>query len=474
MSQPPLETSIDLHAALAAVPRACVAYSGGLDSSVLLHLAAAQRPAATALRALHINHQLQPDADAWQAHCAARCAELDLPFSARRVDAAAARGESPEAAARRARRSAFAAELARGELLLLAQHGDDQIESVLLMLLRGSGPAGLAGMAERASCGDGQLWRPLLGATRAQIADYAARHGLRWVEDPSNADTAFARNHLRQRVLPALRAGPGFAGRGFTGRGSDGRDDGRDDGRQRGAAVAGAFARSARLCAEADALLGELAELDLQRAADGDCLSLTALRRLSAPRCRNLLRYWIAARGLPAPTEKQLQRVLNEVLFAREDAQCRVHWGAIGGGTAGRGDAAAQIRRYRDRLYLLAAGELVEPPAGRLLWADPGQPLQIPGCDLRIQPALLDGLRLPPGARLEIGFRRGGERLRVACGADRRPITRPLKKLLQEAGLPPWQRGQVPLLFVDGELAAALGVACGANFAGFYKKLNNQ
>jgi len=444
VSPAPLESAIDLRTALAAASRVCVAYSGGLDSSVLLHLAATQRPPHTALRALHINHQLQAACDDWQAHCAARCAELGLAFAARRVDAAAARGESPEAAARSARRGAFAGELARGELLLLAQHADDQIESVLLMLLRGAGPAGLAGMAERAACGDGALWRPLLGATRAQIADYAARHGLRWVEDPSNADTAFARNHLRQRVLPALRDGIGVE-----------RRDGRRD-----AALAGAFARSARLCAEADALLGELAELDLQAAVDGDCLSLTALCRLSAPRCRNLLRRWIAARGLPTPSEKQLRRVLDEVLDARDDAQCRVHWGVDGR----RGGPAAQIRRHRDHLYLLAPGEAAEPPPGRRLWADPRQPLEIPGCDLRIDPGLLDGLRLPPGARLEIGFRRGGERLRVACGADRRPLTRPLKKLLQEAGLPPWRRGRVPLLFVDGELAAALGVACAADF----------
>jgi len=185
-----------------------VAYSGGLDSAVLLHLAAQTQSCRMdlAIRALHIHHGLHADADAWTAHCQSNCLSLGIPLTVLRVDAGKRPGQSPEEVARHARYRAIESLIGPGDTVLLAQHRDDQAETLLLQLLRGAGLDGLAAMPVRSRLGAGHLLRPLLDCSRAQLAYYANEHGLAWVEDPSNQELIFDRNFLRREVMPLLRS----------------------------------------------------------------------------------------------------------------------------------------------------------------------------------------------------------------------------------------------------------------------------
>ncbi|MBN7138577.1 tRNA lysidine(34) synthetase TilS, partial [Lysobacter enzymogenes] len=250
-------------AALAALPAAplCVGYSGGLDSSVLLHALAAS-PAARerGLRAWHVHHGLHPDADAWAAHCAQVCAGYGLELTVSRVSVARDGGDGPEAAARAARHAAFAAGLGAGEVLTLAHHRDDQAETLLLRLLRGSGPDALAAMREWRDCGRGRLWRPLLALPRAALEAYAREHALRWIDDPGNDEQRYDRNFLRHRALPLLR--------------------------ERWPQAPAALAQSARLQEEAAELLDgeDAAALAQVRSLDPQALSRSRLRALAPAR----------------------------------------------------------------------------------------------------------------------------------------------------------------------------------------------
>ena len=411
-----------LRRTLAALPparRYYVAFSGGLDSQVLLHaLAQLRRELAAPVAAVHIHHGLSPNADRWAAQCDAACAALAIPCEVRHVQARHAAGESREAAARAARYAAFAQILDTDDMLLTAHHQDDQAETLLLMLLRGAGVAGLAGMPAWRGLGRGRLARPLLSLSRQTLRDYALRCGLRWIEGESNFEPSRHRNFLRHEVLPRLREAWPAADR--------------------------TLARSAAHLGEATELLAELAAGDVTALA-GDAagtLSVAGLLTLSPARRRNALRHWIVRCGLPLPSTTQLQRIESEVLAARADAEPQVGW---------RG---AEVRRYRDLLYAMAP---LAPHAGQTLSWDLQEPLSLPGGlgTLRAEPRRGSGLARVrcEGARITVGFRRGGER----CAPAGRGGHHELKKLLQEAGVPPWRRGRIPLLFVDGMLALVAG-----------------
>lgn len=396
-----------------------VAYSGGCDSHVLLHALAQRRgELGGALAAVHVNHHLQPLAAQWAQHCAAACAALETPFHLLQVDATPAPGESPEAAARRARYGAIATLMKEGDGLLTAHHQDDQGETVLLQLLRGGGPHGLAAMPAAASFAGGILLRPLLVFERAELVAYAREQALQWVEDPSNFDTGIRRNHLRHEILPRLAACWPAAAR--------------------------SFARAAGHCAEAAELLDALAREDLARIADAvpERVSIDALRALSAPRQRNALRHWVQSLGLPLPESVQLHHVLDSVLPAAQDATPVVRW---------RG---AEVRRYRDHLY--AMRPLPEVDAAWTVKWDLHEPLWLAdGTRLRAEPALGGGLLPQLAAQgVRVGYRQGGEACRPVGASHRRP----LKKLLQESGIPPWQRERLPLVFVDQSPAAIPGL----------------
>lgn len=412
---------------LPAAQRYWVAYSGGLDSSVLLQ-ALAQRRAALGgeLRALHVNHHLQPQADAWQAHCERVCAQLNVPLECRDVNVAPDKGESLEAVARAQRYAAYRALLRAGDLLLLAHHQDDQLETFLLQALRGAGLRGLAAMRARAKCGAGKLARPLLGFTRAELHTWAELQRFEWLEDPSNADTRFARNYLRHEILPRLKA--------------------------RWPAAAATVSRSARHCGEAVELLAALAAEDWNQAADseGRSLAVTALRKLSVPRAGNLLRFWFDKLELPAPPAHKLEQVFTEVLAAGADRNPRVNW------------EGAELRRFRGRLYAMAP--LPETPAGELrLRLGITQNLGAGLGSLSLQSAEGAGLRaaLCPADGLRIRFRSGGEICRPAGRAHRRP----LKKWLQDFAVLPWMRERLPLIYAGDELAAVAGLFVCARFA---------
>ncbi|WP_342243143.1 tRNA lysidine(34) synthetase TilS [Pseudomonas sp. OTU5201] len=387
-----------------------VAFSGGLDSTVLLHLLVrlARREALPPLSAIHVHHGLQVAADAWPSHCRRVCDELGVPLQVLRVTVDS--GPSLERAARDARYAAFIDGLGAGEVLFSAQHRDDQAETLLFRLLRGAGVRGLAGMPESRSLGQGTLVRPLLRAARAELETYARAEGLQWVEDPSNADTSLSRNFLRHSIFPVLQA--------------------------RWPKVAESLARSAEHLAEAETLLGELAQVDLESARDcGDfpwlllpSLELQMLVVLSPARQRNALRFWLT-KLTPLPDSGHWAGWENLRNAAVDSAPV---WRL----------ARGELQRADGRLWWLS-GDWLAAPVSNLAWHDPAQPLELPG-NGRLE---LQGEA--PTGRLEVRYRQGGEVLEIA-GRGRRD----LKRLLNESRLPAFARGRLPLLFVDGELLA--------------------
>ena len=397
-----------------------VAFSGGLDSRVLLEALAAARERLTApLGAVHIDHGLQVESGRWSEHCRRLCERLGIDYVGLQVDASAAPGQSPEAVAREARYRALRDWLPAGAVLLTAQHQDDQAETLLLQLLRGAGPKGLAAMPERAGFGAGLLVRPLLDVPRSVLRDWAEQRGLDWIEDPSNADTAYDRNYLRHRVLPLLAA--------------------------RWPTAPATLARSARHQADQVELARALAAIDLAhcRQGGGQGVPVNRLGTLSPARQRNLLRHWVEGEGLPLPSERVLRRALHELMHCRADATPCVHW------------PGAELRRFRDGLYLMPPLPRIDP-ARTIAWR-PDAPLRIEEADgvLRAVPAAGAGLDAALAKRgLEVRFRRGGESL-CPRGRGHRHA---LKKLLQEAGVPPWERERLPLLYLDGELVAVPGL----------------
>lgn len=414
MSNPPADLAQILRRCIPDCASLCIALSGGRDSSVLLHaLAGLREQAGWQLRAVHVNHGLQPAAGDWARHCREFCAALGVPLAVRPVVPLTDAGRGPEAAARDARYAALAAELRPGEWLLLAHHEDDQLETVLLHLLRGSGVSGLAGIPAGSDFAGGRLCRPLLGVSGASIEAYALRHALAWIEDPSNADVALDRNFLRARVIPPLR--------------------------QRWPAAARAAGRSARLAAEAAELLADLARIDAHAVVQGDTLGLEPFRELGAARQRNLVRYLARQHGWPMPPEQRLDAGLQQLLRARPDRHPVLAW------------SGHSIRRFRERLYLVAADPTIAP-AGSQAWNGAGS-LQLGGLrgELRLQPAAGAGLakRILDGG-LQLAFRNGGEAMRGGGDSHHRS----LKYLFQKHAIVPWMRGHIPLLYAGGELAA--------------------
>jgi len=385
-----------------------VAYSGGLDSSVLLHLLA-QLPdyRRAGLRAVHVHHGLHANADAWHAHCQAFCDTLGIALDVHRVEVARDNGLGLEGAARAARHAAFAQALQPGEWLALAQHRDDQAETFLLRALRASGSDGLAGMPAQRAFAAGQLWRPLLAQPRERLQAYARARALAWIEDPSNLDVHYDRNFLRHHVLPLLR--------------------------QRWPQADAALARSATLSGEASALLAAQDDELLESMLDpGDAgLQLKALREQPPAQRARLLRRWVSQHAsLPLPAAGVT--AIETQLLDAADGACFA-W------------AGSEIRRWRDRLHLRQPWP-AWPPDWQRDWTGQ-EPLALPdGGLLRLLGA--DGFDAP----LRVRQRHGGERLRLPGRAH----SHLLKHLLQDAGIPPWQRSAMPLLIgVEGQLLGA-------------------
>lgn len=374
-----------------------IGFSGGLDSTVLLH-ALADLNLPVSLRALHINHQISPNADAWQAQCADFCARYAIPFYAEQVRVENS-GKGIEDAARAARYQVFENNLAAGDLLFTAHHANDQAETLLLRLMRGTGPRGLAAMAAQRRLGVAHLVRPLLAFSRAELEAYAQAHQLTWVEDESNNDDEYDRNFLRNQVMPLLHSRwPEFKRK---------------------------WQQTAELCAQQEIMLEELAQADLQSASPmaariGQSIDLAALLNLSKARQQNLLRYWLRSLSYSTPEQLHWQQIEQQFFAGREDAQACVSWGNVA------------LQRFRQRLYVL--------------------PQRLPELELQLVSSVnaeVTRLRadLP---NLHIGYRAGGERSKPAGRAH----SQTLKKLLQEYGLEPWLRDRVPLVFSGDDLVA--------------------
>jgi tRNA(Ile)-lysidine synthase len=396
--------------------------SGGLDSVVLLHALVALRGRHPfLLNAVHVHHGLSPHAEAWADFCTRVCAANGVELAIHRVRIPPNDAAGPEATARRERQAVFAG--LDTDFLVTAHQQDDQAETVLLQLLRGAGPKGLAAMGERQTrAGWGAVHlRPLLNCPRGEVLGYAQAHGIEWVDDESNLDTRYRRNALRHDVMPLLATH--FPGSRAT------------------------LARAASLQAEAAQLLDELAWIDAAAGIADERLDCSVLAALSPLRARNLLRHFVERQGLVMPNARRLGEALHQLLDARADARVRV---VIGG---------RELWRFRGGAYLVPPAP---KPVAPVRWR--GEPLlAVPAAGVSVRMETLQGGGIKrdvlAAGEVTLGVRRGGERLRLHPGGPHRS----LKKLLQEYDVPPWQRDRLPLLWCDGRLVWAAGIGIDAD-----------
>lgn len=384
-----------------------IAFSGGLDSTVLLHLLASTEHLPP-LNAIHVHHGLQAAADAWPSHCQTICDRLGVPLRVMPVQVQP--GASLERAAREARYQAFAGVTGAGEVLLTGQHRDDQAETLLFRLLRGAGVRGLAAIPMHRPLAKGHLVRPLLDVSRAELEAYAHEHQLTWIEDPSNADPRFARNYLRHQVFPLLT--------------------------ERWPQAVSSLARTAEHLSEAQGLLDELAQMDLYTVDQPSpfpwlalpSLALAPLRELSDARQRNVLRHWLTPlTRLPDSDHWASWYSLRD---AKRDAQPL--WRLADG----------ELHRCAERIWWVPAA-WSDFSDTSVSWPQPQNPLELPGN------GRLEFVGKPPEGPLEIRYRQGGEIVEVS-GRGRRD----LKRLLNEGGLPRFMRGRLPLLYQGEQLLA--------------------
>lgn len=418
----------DLHAALravlpAAARKLCVAYSGGLDSTVLLHALVQHEPRSFELRAIYIDHQLQTASAEWAEHCKRTAESLRVPFVHSRVRVE--RGtEGLEAAARKARYYALRALLQPEEVVLTAHHADDQLETMLLALMRGAGVRGLSAMPVLQPFGAGWLARPLLGYARSELEDWARAQALRWIDDPTNESVSMDRNYIRHRIVPVLE--------------------------ERWPAAARSAARSAKHLGEASVLIDEVAARDVEQALLKGTLDVGVLRSLSSARRRSLLRSWLRSFGIRAPSTSKLAAIEHDVLAAAGDRSPTIDVDGY------------QLRRHRDRLYCVPP---LPPVSAQSMPWSPSDEIELPAGlgALRFERVGGEGIALAKLPHtLQVRFREGGEVIRLA---ENRPH-RPLKKLLQESDVLPWWRQRLPLVYAGDRLVAVGDSWIDADFLG--------
>lgn len=395
--------------------RIICALSGGQDSVVLLHTLSALRESGdleAPLSAAHINHGLQRDAEEWSTFCRDFANSLQVEITVTSVIVDRTSGFGLEAAARDARYNALQAQLTSGDWLITAHHKDDNAETLLINLIRGSGAAGLSGIAPFRPLGSGTLVRPLLNFDRQELAAYADEKALEWCEDMTNLDQRFDRNFLRQEITPRLM--------------------------QRWPDIASRLSRSARHLKSAEELLQEVAQADFRNVAESaNRIRLTPLTRLSSERQANVLRFALKSLDLPLPTTRHMEALQQEVIGARDDAEPLLEW---------RGTS---VRRYRDHLYLLPTRAKTSISSAE--WDGKTFRLGDGLGQLRLLAGATHGLSEALVSRgLRIERRRGGERIKLTGQTH----TRKLKNLLQEAGVVPWMRDSLPLVYAGEQLVA--------------------
>ena len=407
--------------------RYLVAYSGGMDSHVLLHLfSLSEHHIRKKITAVHINHGLSPNAESWEEHCKGICDVYGIRLKLISIDARHPPGESPESWARAQRYKSLEDLLDDGDILFTAHHMNDQAETLLLQMFRGSGPQGLAGMPCIQHFGKGWHNRPLLEYTKSQLTQYAKAEKLSWIEDESNSDTGFDRNYIRHQVVPVIQGNwPG---------------------------INSTLSRVASHQSELIQLQKKLAIIELQAVQDGTGLRLDVvkLKQLDEPSQKNLIRVWLKKLGLPVPDSKNMQCIIRDILFSKYDAIPCVNW------------QGAEIRRYRNFIY--ASKPLAEHDPGNVIHWDLERPVSITHGVLSATKGTGYGIRADECKKncLDIRYRRGGESIRQ----DGKKHHDTLKKLFQENAVPPWLRDRVPLLYIEGSLAAVPGKWIDKQYAG--------
>jgi len=404
--------------------RIYIGYSGGVDSHVLLHLCASITELKDKITAVYVHHGLQKEAESWGKHCEKIAQSLGIDFILLRVNALAGKGESPEEAARNARYAALKSLLGVEDVLLLAQHRDDQLETVLLQLFRGCGLRGLSAMPERMAFGKGVMLRPLLNVSKRSIDDYAQLHVLNWVDDPSNLSNDYDRNFLRNEVLPLLK--------------------------QRWPNCDKTVARSARHCADAQLVISTQAEDLFGRVfnAIDKTLNISQLKSFEITQQPLVIRQWFQVLNLKMPAHAFLERLQSEVLSARDGSDPIL---------SGQGYC---VRRYRDKLYCLK--QVAPEKVKDTLWPAGQTSIRLSDQQtLSCRPSSVGiCLKRWQNATIIVKARRGGEKILLPG----RKGHHALKKLFQEAGIPPWQRAMFPLVYLDDKLAAVGDLWISADF----------
>lgn len=384
-----------------------VGFSGGLDSTVLLHLISNTPALHGKIRAVHINHGLSQYADAWQRHCEDICQAWNVSLSVHQVQVEPVNIEED---ARLKRYAVFASELPSQGCLLLGHHQDDVAETLFLNLMRGSGLKGVGGIPERVIFARGTLFRPLLSCPRSEIQAYATQHALHWVEDESNDNRHFSRNYIRHEVLPTLQ--------------------------QRWPKANEKIAECARHLQEAQYNLYALAEIDCPLLREPTLsLPYEALLHLNEARLMNVIMTWLHRLGVQMPNAITCRRIINEIIYAAPDKTPVVAWGEY------------KVRRYESCLYLSCGPDEQKSPK---LWRNFPEPLRLNSREVLVAYPASSGFYAPPGAVVEVRYRLGGETLK------RHQSTHLLKKLFQEHRVLPWLRGNIPLVYVNDELVCAV------------------
>lgn len=421
-----------------------IAYSGGVDSHVLLHVFASYRlQNSFELSAIHINHGLNPRAEDWQQHCANICAHLNVNFLTKKIDNHVLPGESPEALARKRRYAAFKELLSSQDILLTAHQQDDQAETLLIQLFRGAGPKGLSAMPKEKKLAECLLVRPLLNFSRDQIHEYAVKHHLQWIEDDSNKNSKFSRNFIRHEIMPVLK--------------------------KRWPNITTTLSRAAKHCGDMqnllDAVMPDVSPQANNLASSALCrerhwmpdsslalvsgmtndfivrnqLSVSGLIHLEPSEQRYILRNWLSQNNIPLPSEKKLFHLQNDLLTAGQDKKPHVAWGDY------------EVRRYQDILYLMPC--LASHDSKQVFKWNLITPLEIHNVGkLQAISTVGNGLKANI-TEVEVRFRQGGERIQLPG----RNHSHCLKKMFQEWKIPPWQRDRIPLIYIQNELAAVVG-----------------
>lgn len=423
--------------------------SGGMDSRVMLDLLAryqAVNPEVKCL-AVHVHHGLSQHADEWACQCAAWCDEVNIPLEVERVELDLGDGGSIEERARVARYAALSKYIAKHDLLLTGQHADDQLETFMLALKRGSGPKGLSCMADAMPFNHGVLVRPLLQVPRSTIEAYIQANQLEWVEDESNQDTRYDRNFIRHQIAPNLL--------------------------ERWPTLRATVHRSAQLCAEQEALLDELLEERYLSVVDRFMgLDIPLLSMQSDNVRARLIRMWFANLQQPMPSRQHLEIIWQQIAGAQQDANPALN--LVNG----------QVRRYQNKLYFVEyaqdvsqwqallehdktvnlpdnLGKLTLSTSGMSTTQDASYNATLSYHDAN-DSTMVISLSLPKDSPCYIHFSPAG----LVAHPQGRGHSRKLKKLFQEYGVPSWKRKRLPIVMVNDQVVAVLGLFIDLRFTG--------